>query len=422
MTAVNKKFFNQFWTDPTCQTIFSVHKSQLLEDEVELIVTREKFFAQRLVLTNSQKRKTSAHAIKRTENESIELIHNLKTAASEYFDADRIEALIKERFGPAIKKIETDLKKTGGWLKLILKLLNAVDDEKGLFRLLSDYHLIPKEIENHEQFSKYAEIQLTDQLKGFIKKRNLSELAISIDLISTYYNHKIKDNLLSATKHYTDILYDADNFHDRLEFFDGLYEMGVIIGGKLKSYYECTNCPPNTLNGVLTTNIKPSKLKLKCPNCNKEALYIVPYELNKSIYDHIVHKDGLLFAAIEHLFQENNYTFKVNFTLLEDIEFDFCLLNDKGQIYEIIEVKMFKTDRPDDTQIGNIRQAVGQMKAAIDKLTPHDSGYKTIKHSIVTNLIKDAVYKAANIELEKDLKEYNIDLYSVSDFYSKIKK
>lgn len=152
MTAIDKKFYNLFWTDPTCQTIFSTHKTQLLEDEVELIVTKEKFFAQRLVLTNSQKRKTGTQLAKRTENESIELIHNLQTAASKYFDEVRLEAFIKNKFGKTIKKLETDFTKSGGWIKLAMKLISSLDSEEDLFKLLSDYHLTPKEIKNKEQF------------------------------------------------------------------------------------------------------------------------------------------------------------------------------------------------------------------------------------------------------------------------------
>jgi hypothetical protein len=421
-TAIVKKFYNLFWTDQTCQTIFSTHRTQLLEDEVELIVTKEKYFAQRIVLTNSQKRKGGLQILKRNENENIELIHNLQTAAKKYFDEAKLENYIKEKFGTSIKKIETDLARTGGWLKLAMKLIGSLDDEKDLFKLLSDYDFIPKEIQNKEQFGKFIENEFNLRMKEFLKKENLSDLAISIDLVSTYYNHKIKNNLFSATKHFTDILYDNDNYQDRLFFFDNLYEMGVIKGGKLKSYYECVNCSPNTFNGVMTINIKPTNLKLKCPSCSKELFYIVPYELDKSIYDNIVHKDGLLFFAIKHLLEQYNYRFIHNAIQQPDIEIDFCLLNEQNLIYEIIEVKMFKTDRPDDTQIGNIREAVSQTKKMIDKLVTVNPDYKTVQKSIVTNITNDTVYKTARRELEKDLKEYNITFYTIMDFYTKIKR
>lgn len=417
---MNKKFYNLFWIDQTCQTIFSMHKSKLLEDEVELIVSKEKFYAQRLVLTNSQKRNSETQLAQRTENENIELIHNLQQAATKYFDSSKIEALVKDRFGKTFKKIESDLSKTGGWWKLAIKLVGTLDSEKDLFKLLASYELIPEDIVSKEQFGKYVEKEVNQHVKSFFKKENLSELAISIDLISTYYNHKLKNNLVTATKHYTDILYTSENLNDRIKFFDNLYEIGVIEGGKLKSYYECVYCPPNTFNGILTINLKPSHLKMKCPCCKKELFYIVPYELNKSLYDQIVHKDGLLFFAIEYLLEKSGYKFICNQNQLHDVEIDFSLLNEQGLIYELIEVKMFKQDRPIDTQIGNIREAVSQTKKAVNKLMSIDPNYKRLSKSIVTNITDDAVYSLANRELVTDLKEYNITLYSMSTFYKKI--
>lgn len=422
MTAIDKKFYNLFWTDPTCQTIFSTHKTQLLEDEVELIVTKEKFFAQRLVLTNSQKRKTGTQLAKRTENESIELIHNLQTAASKYFDEVRLEAFIKNKFGKTIKKLETDFTKSGGWIKLAMKLISSLDSEEDLFKLLSDYHLTPKEIKNKEQFGQYVEKEFVGHLKDFIKKENLSELAISIDLVSTYYNHKLKNNLVAATKHYTDILYDSENYKDRLDFFDSLYEIKVIKGGKLKSYYECVNCPPNTYNGILTMDIKPSSLKMKCPCCKQELFYIAPYELDKTIYNHIVHKDGLLFFAIQNLLEQYNYRFIANQNQPPDIEIDFSLVNESNLTYELVEVKMFKSNRPTDTQIGNLRDTVSQVKKAVEKLMELDPNYKLIPKSVVTNITDEKVLKTAKNELDKDLKEYNINFYTINDFYLKIKR
>ncbi|MBK9508017.1 MAG: hypothetical protein IPP05_20490 [Cytophagaceae bacterium] len=171
----------------------------------------------------------------------------------------------------------------------------------------------------------------------------------------------------------------------------------------------------------MTTNIKPSKLKLKCPNCNSELLYIVPYELDKEIYDKIVHKDGLLFFAIQYVLDDNNYSYSANQTYLKDIELDFCLQSDNGNIIEIVEVKMFKTDRPADTQIGNIRDAVVQIKKSVDKLVEIDLGFKTIQHSLVTNISSESVYKQAKIELDKDMKDYNIKLYTMNDYYIKLK-
>ncbi|KAF5040499.1 hypothetical protein DSECCO2_532850 [anaerobic digester metagenome] len=269
---------------------------------------------------------------------------------------------------------------------------------------------------------RYVEKEIIVNLKNFVKKENLFDLAISIDLVSTYYNIKLKNNLVNSIKHYTDILYDEDNFNDRLELFDTLFEMSVIRGGKLKSYYECVNCPPNTYNGILTLDVKPSKLKMKCPNCKHELFYVVPYELDKTIYNHIVHKDGLLFFAIKYLLQNYDYKFSPNVVCPPNLEFDFCLINESGMYNEIIEVKMYKKDRPIDTQVKNLKDAVSQVKKAVDKLCDFDPNYKLIPKSIVTNLSDEKVFSIIETDCAFDLKEYNIQLYSIKGFHQKIKR
>jgi len=83
---------------------------------------------------------------------------------------------------------------------------------------------------------------------------------------------------------------------------------------------------------------------------------------------------------------------------------------------------MFKTDRPEDTQLSNIRDAVAQIKKAINKLVTIYPDYKTIPKSIVTNISSDSICKLAKKELDKDLKEYNIAFYTICDFYIKTKR
>lgn len=419
MDIIEKQFYHLFWTNKACREIFSVHKAQLLESEVELIISSEKFYAQRLVLTNSQERNTSKQITKRNENESIKLMHNLKSSARKYFDEDKMETYMLSKFNKTIKKIESEIKGKG-WFRVITRILLSIENEKDFFKLLSSYHLIPFNIENESQFMEHIENEIKLQTKLFLKKENLSDLAISIDLFSTFYNNKIKNNLISASKHYTDIFFDSEQFANREILFDDLFEIKVIKGGRLKSYYECVKCPPDTLNGVLTTNLKPSCLKINCPNCQEEMHYIVPYEIDTDIYKNIIHKDGILFFAIKYLLNENHCLYKENQIYLEDVEIDFCLIN-SIQNNEFIEIKMFKTDRPEDTQITNLKNSISQIKKIIDKLrNTKNPSFNAIQYSLVTNLTNNNVYKKANIELEDDLREFNIKIYSMEDYYAKL--
>jgi hypothetical protein len=417
MNLLEKKFYHLFWTDNTCSEIFSKHKSQLLEDEVELILSKEKFYAQRIVLTNSYKQNKNTYLQKRIEGKEIELVHEFRLSFEKHLNFDQLEAFLKKKFGRTIKKVEKEIEKGG--IKLLISILTSISSEEGTIKFLKSYYLIPKEIDSLDKLTRYIEEEFRKYIKEFLNKRNLSELALSIDLVSSYYNNKIKTNLLDSIKHYTTVLYDTDNFNSRVDFFDHLYEIKVLNGGKLKGTYECIHCPTNTFNSIVTTDIKPSKLKLNCPNCRKELLYIIPYELDGTIYQHIISQDGILFHALQYLLEENNYSFLINQKYLQDVEIDICVTNN-SKIVELIEVKMFKTDRPSDTQISNLRQAISQMKEIIKKLIEIDPNFQTIKHSIVTNISDNKIIQSAKTELTNDLREYNINIFSVHDYYNNI--
>jgi isopentenyldiphosphate isomerase len=422
MNAVQKKFFNLFWSETVCQQIFSKHRSELLENEVELIVSQETFFPQRIVLTNSQAQKVRKTAETRTENENIELVHRLQSTARKYLNDEEVEKYALSKLSRTIAKVENDISKEGGWVKLGIKIISSLDSEEDLFRLLTDYYLVPEGIRNMEHLLVYLEKKALEEFREIVRKENLYDLAISIDLISTYYNYKIKHNLLEATKHYTDTLYNDENFNSRLPLFDTLYETDVIIGGKLKGYYECVECGPNKFNGIITTDIKPSRLAFDCPSCKSNLLYMVPYEIDQGIYQNIIDKDGLLFHAIGYLLEKHNYAFVANSNYLEDVELDFVIKGNNGIITDIVEVKMFKTNRPLDTQVGNIRDAVSKIKKADTKLKTANLVPPKVQYSLVTNLTDEDVYKQALSQLKKDLIEFNINLYTIQDFYLKIVK
>jgi hypothetical protein len=125
---------------------------------------------------------------------------------------------------------------------------------------------------------------------------------------------------------------------------------------------------------------------------------------------------------VQYLLEEHQFNFVSNQKFLGDVEFDFCIVNDEKEILEIIEIKMFKTDRPLDTQVGNIRSAVAQLKKAINKVEKEQIGYKTLYKSLITNITDDNVYNIAKSELSKDLQEYNINIYTANDFKIRLER
>lgn len=424
MTALEKKFYHLFWHDEVCQSIFLKPKTELLENEVELILSKEQAYPPRLVLTNSLKQKQFEEtALQRTEYQGIEVLHNLQTSAKKYLDEDKIKEYAERKFGKIINKIKEEIKDLDTLFEIGFDLVASLRSEKATLKFLNRFSIVPKGIKTLDELKKHYELEITTDIKKFLSNENLIELVLTIDLVSAYHNQRLKESLISATKHSTDVLYNSENFKSRVALFDKLYDINVITGKDFKSYYECVNCPPDTFNGIITTNIKPSKLAIKCPNCSKETYYIVPYRINEVIYRQIIHDDGLLIFAIKNLLEEKKIKFEVDKRFLQDVQIDVLLLNNDNLISEALEVKMFKTDRPKDTQIGNLRQCVGQIKKIKEKMQNAGQGdWNSLPYAVVTNITDEEVIKLATEELKQDLKDYNIHLLTPRQLFQNINK
>ena len=70
-----------------------------------------------------------------------------------------------------------------------------------------------------------------------------------------------------------------------------------------------------------------------------------------------------------------------------DVELDFQILDKTGNsIWHIVEVKMFKTDRPDDTTSSNLRDGFKKMLNARQKLLNINPGYANVFFHFLTNI------------------------------------
>jgi len=274
-----------------------------------------------------------------------------------------------------------------------------------------------KEVEKH-----FLE-ELKIETRKFLQKENISELFLSIDDISKIYDSKLRDIILKSDKHYTKVLYKNENDwvpESRIKLFEDLFELGILKYGKSKSYYECVNCPPNTFSGLFNTNIPPGKLKLNCPACGEETFFAVPFEICEDIYKHIRHQDGVLFHAIHYLLREYSIRHNINVKIPEDIEIDMCILNG-DTIVEIIEVKMFKRDRPEDTKVENLKQTFRQIEKMREKLAKQHPDTCYLKYSIVSNIEDSETINKAKVSIGTKLKEMNVEIYSPEDYKSYLK-
>ncbi|MEZ4688223.1 MAG: hypothetical protein R3B47_19830 [Bacteroidia bacterium] len=277
MTVKLEQFYRLLWADISCQNVFFLHKEILLEkNSIDLSITD--YYLQRIVLSNfhAQKGNIEDKLVFRKENQLTAILKKLKEAEKTYLNKERFDNFINKKFGKTInlakKRIEDE-----SILELIFEFLGALEEESTLLKVLKEYHIIPESISDISELQEFFETEFIVEIQKFLKSQNFSNLFLSVDSISHYYNSFLKESLLNGHRQNVNVLIDKDNFKSRIELFDKLYEIGILKGGEFKSYFECINCSPKTFNGFMTCDILPSKLKVKCPNCSKPVNFLVPY-------------------------------------------------------------------------------------------------------------------------------------------------
>lgn len=414
MTVTIKKFYNLFWSNPICKSIFLLHKEILLEkNTIDLKITD--YYLPRIVISNSNNQKKSELKISsRSENIFIELLHKLNVSEKKYLNPDRAQQYINKRYGET-KGIVLKEHPESGILGLIIEFFESLTDEADLLEFLKKYRIIPDEVESIQALGRYAEEELMREISKFLKKEEVSDILNSIDDVSDIYNSIMKKSLITANKQVTGRLFDDKNYKERLNVFESLYEIGILSGGYFKSYIECTNCLPKTYSGFFTCDISPSKLKFKCPNCNKETYFMVPYQIDRELYEHITDNDGLLANAISFLLDKHNIKYKRNYNLESKNEVDFVIMNGNN-INGLIEVKMFRNDKSSDVQQTDILATISQVKKTKKKLVDIDPRYRNVEHIIISNITDEEIYQKVREKAEKDISDHKIFLMSPDDF------
>ena len=410
-----KKFYHLFWNNKACRNIFLLHKEILLEkNTVDIKITD--YYLPRIVISNSPKQKKSDLKIsKRSENIFIELWHKLSASEKRYLSEDKFKKYIDKRYGES-KAIFLKEHEEFGLIGLIIEALEVLDNEEEFIKFLKKYKLIPDEINDSQTFAKYAEEEFIREITKFLKNEEVADLLESIDDISDIYNSTIKKGLIKANKHVTDKLFQEEDFSSRIELFENLYEIGVLTGGYFKSYLECVNCLPKTFSGYFNVNITPSKLKFKCPNCNKEPYFMVPYQIDRELFNHIIHPDGLLAFSISFLLNQYGIRHKRSVNLENQNEVDF-VIGGSQRVNTIIEIKMFRNDKSSDALVKNLQEAISQMKKTKKKLVEKNSVYNETEIIIIANILDDSIYQTAREKCASDIKNYRIFIMSPDEFF-----
>lgn len=414
MEIALKKFYNLFWNNITCRNIFLLHKEILLEkNSIDLKITD--YYLPRIVISNSRKQKKSELKISsRSENIFIELLHKLSISEEKYFSQERMQKYLDKRYGETQSLIQKEHQELG-MLGFFIEFLESFSEEDDIIELLRKYKIIPQEISNLQSLGRYLEEELLREVAKFFRTEEVSDILESIDDISDVYNSILKESLIKANKQVTDKLFDHEDFTNRLEVFESLYEIGVLSGGYFKSYLECTYCLPKTFSGFFNCDLPPSKLKFKCPSCGKEVYYMVPYQIDRGLYEHIIDKDGVLANAISYLLDQHKIRYDRNVNLEEANEVDF-VTKEMGRITGLIEVKMFRNDKSTDVKVKNLLEAISQVKKTKEKLVKKNKIYDKIQYIVVSNLVDEEVYEIAREKGERDLEKYNILILRPKEF------
>jgi hypothetical protein len=414
------KFYNIFWANHHCQEIFLLHKEQLFQkEEIEFGESKKHFYQQRFVFSNSDKKHLPFERVdQRIQDSNIELNHGLIAKSAKNINQEKIKEYLSDRFGKAFAQLSPKMNGKGiTKIRFFSELATAFLSEKNLIRFLQKYSLISGKISSFEELKQSIEDFVKNEALSWLNAENLPDVLSVLDSFSGFYNNHNFNDLIEASKFYVDILYDSRDVRERLHLFDSLYEAGILIGGAYKTHYECTHCPPNTFSGNVVLNVSPSKLKLKCPNCGKEAFYLAPYKIDGDIFGHIQSKDGLLFHAVQNLLTTHKVIFQSNVPYGKDIEIDIQILGNGGHaITDIIEIKMFKTDRPDDTILNNLRTGLRKLLTSRQKLLKLNEKFKNVRYHFITNIDDEKLCDALKENFRSEIKDYQIFIHCPKAF------
>lgn len=425
MTPTLAKFYRFFWSDPVCRKIFLKHKEQLLEKQVIDLGKKHTFYFQRIVLSNSHKHKRAyPHLIQRIENRQIDFEQDLEQSVNKNIDIEVLQKYFEEQLEKILSKISSRLNGSNiSQIRLLSEFVHSVLSEKRLLGFLKKYEIVPDKLQSLSEIGDIVNAVFEKEVAKNLRSEHMIDALRSLDSISAMYNNQIFEGLMGAHKFFTDVLYEDEDFSNRVALFDHLYEAGAIEGGVFPTYYECTACDIGVFSGNMIQRIKPSKIKMRCPNCNKEVFFLSPYGIEAGLYEHILDKDGLLFFAIQYLLDKHNIEFKINLKFEPDVELDIALVQDQG-ISDVIEVKMYKSNTPFQTQLGNLRTAASKLLQARDKLikNPNTRGFENIHYHIVTNLPDSNLVSTLTEEMRDELQKARMTVYSPDDFLRKINR
>ncbi|MFC3809755.1 hypothetical protein [Lacihabitans lacunae] len=345
-------------------------KEELLEThEIGQGQTRLIYPTNRIIISNAFH---NANKLRRVQSRSEIYDINVKDFANEKIEYLRpyFEEIYTQRLKSPIDRISEDFKKNK--INIVGKLgetfANPEEIEQKIFILLQEYGFIDKSLNSFQEIKdsldRFFMPKKNKEIINEITVKNLFEIIKSIKEL--YVNNSYK-RLYQTNQVLKNSLTGNVEFYSKLALFTELYEAKILNTSKEDSFVECIQCEHLTYKGVLQIKTSPQNLEnLKCPFCNTELTYFVPYELNTEIYEVVKSKDGLLLDAFCNTLLENEINFSINDKFLGDIEVD-CIFEDESKKY-VAEVKMYKLNTTIEKLKSKVRNHFGKLKEDAERL------------------------------------------------------
>ncbi len=403
-------FYNLFWQNKACQSLFLLSKDELLDTKkIDIEGSSTSVSLPRMIISNIESKGDFTHETIRMRNENISIRNEISLNSKIELYSPLITNFIEGKFGKSLEKVVNDFNKNP-W-KLLGKGLSLFVDgeenfEKSIIEFLKEYDFIGKHINSFVDLEHYFQKEaISKNAKSILSESNIWNLLEFMKSIKDIYVNESYKSLYNSNQILVNALYNTDNFTSRLHLFNLLFESGVIYSSNEDAFIECVNCEPGTYRGVFQLKINPKKLNgLKCPVCNSELTYYVPYELHSEIYNIVKRSDGLLQDALCYILSKNHIDYKINQKYLNDIEVD-CLYKFNNAI-GFVECKMYKINTTKDKLASKVREHFGKLVSDVTRVRDFHKGSKENLHPVLLVNIADIEFLT---QIEIELKKVNLD-------------
>jgi len=196
---------------------------------------------------------------------------------------------------------------------------------------------------------------------------------------------------LMGIPHLNEIFEITDmDFDEYTDMINELYVLNLISNSH--TLFWCEHCLDTPQIFVTTSRIDPNHLKMKCLKCKKQMLVSSMYNIDISLKECILFKDGLLAVALGLLFDQSKI--KWDFSVHNKYENDFICETKNGKILFECKTHLIPKDE---------RSFEGQLQKDLNLLIRH-----------VQTLSKEGTH------LNKVYLVYNYDLEDYSDEVKRI--